>query len=503
MIREMNKNIFIFLISMTVPVLIPAQNINTFQQTEIKNYQNNAFENDTQNKQNNVYFKKDNTSSSQLSRTVFGYFPSWQNYDSIIQNIRFDLLTHIGIYSFDVDSSGNLNAPNSWPWNKLINLAKQNNVKIILTITSSDSVTIHKILSDSTNQNRLFTNIRTEIIDFSLQGINVDFENLANKDKSTPINSFLRNFKNYLVKINPDLELSFASPAVNLGYWDFQGLARSCDYLFIMCYDYFGSWSRVSGPSSPFYGTQPYLSHNVSTTINDDYKNIDPQKLILGVPYYGNLWKTNSKEPYAIIDSVSGIWVKSPEYNEVVTLFGNKEKVRDSISGTPFLRWKEGSNWRQLWYDDDTSLGLKYDFALEKNLKGVGIWAIGYDNGRQELWNEIEKKFLTPTYVKQPPITAPTDYTLYQNFPNPFNPVTIIRYRLSTLSKVQLKVYDLLGREILTIVDQYQQAGYYNYQFPNLIMQQDKLNYQLPSGIYFYRLTAGNFSDTKKMILIK
>ena len=98
----------------------------------------------------------------------------------------------------------------------------------------------------------------------------------------------------------------------------------------------------------------------------------------------------------------------------------------------------------------------------------------------------------------------PTQFYLSQNYPNPFNPSTVISYRLSVTSKVSLKVYDLLGREVQTLVNEVQLPGVYNSQF-------SIRNSPLPSGVYFYRLQAGDpsqgsgqsFIQTKKMILIK
>jgi len=90
----------------------------------------------------------------------------------------------------------------------------------------------------------------------------------------------------------------------------------------------------------------------------------------------------------------------------------------------------------------------------------------------------------------------PAKFQLFQNYPNPFNPSTVISYRLSVISKVTLKVYDVLGRELSTLVDEEQQPGSYNSQF-------SIQNSQLPSSIYFYRLQAGEFSQMKKMILLK
>jgi hypothetical protein len=82
---------------------------------------------------------------------------------------------------------------------------------------------------------------------------------------------------------------------------------------------------------------------------------------------------------------------------------------------------------------------------------------------------------------------------LQQNYPNPFNPSTSIQYAISSTQFVTLKVYDLLGREVATLVNEEKPAGSYNVEFR---MQ----NLELSSGIYFYKLQAGDFVETKKMI---
>lgn len=90
----------------------------------------------------------------------------------------------------------------------------------------------------------------------------------------------------------------------------------------------------------------------------------------------------------------------------------------------------------------------------------------------------------------------PNDFYLSQNYPNPFNPSTIISWQISKPGNVSLKVYDMLGREIATLVDGFKQPGKYNSQF-------SILNSQLTSGVYFYRLQTETFSRTMKMLLIK
>ncbi len=107
----------------------------------------------------------------------------------------------------------------------------------------------------------------------------------------------------------------------------------------------------------------------------------------------------------------------------------------------------------------------------------------------------------------------PSDFNLYQNYPNPFNPETTIRYQLSEISHVTLKVYDILGREVATLANEVMQPGNYKVKFSiNNILSSSSLSTftslgqassTLSTGVYFYRLTAGNFSQTKKMVLVK
>lgn len=87
-----------------------------------------------------------------------------------------------------------------------------------------------------------------------------------------------------------------------------------------------------------------------------------------------------------------------------------------------------------------------------------------------------------------------SDYNIYQNYPNPFNPSTIIRYEIPQRSFITLKIYDVLGKEIATLVNEEKQTGSYEVEFDGS---------GLMSGIYFYRLQAESFVETKKMILLK
>jgi len=113
---------------------------------------------------------------------------------------------------------------------------------------------------------------------------------------------------------------------------------------------------------------------------------------------------------------------------------------------------------------------------------GIHLWQIG-----------LAKSPVEPVSVEEE-ITQPTEYILSQNFPNPFNPSTKISWQSPVGSWQTIKVFDVLGNEIAKLVDEYKPAGRYEVEFNASA---------LPSGVYFYQLKAGEFIQTKKMILIK
>ena len=107
-------------------------------------------------------------------------------------------------------------------------------------------------------------------------------------------------------------------------------------------------------------------------------------------------------------------------------------------------------------------------------------------------------KTINPTGVESE-LNSPTEFSLYQSHPNPFNPVTQIRYTLPQLANVQLKIYDILGREVKTLINSEQPAGAYRVEWNGT----NNYGTQVSSGMYIYRIVAGKFVQTKKMMFLK
>jgi hypothetical protein len=117
----------------------------------------------------------------------------------------------------------------------------------------------------------------------------------------------------------------------------------------------------------------------------------------------------------------------------------------------------------------------------------------------QMYWGWMQVDYLAvPTSilvdVTEQPSALPITWSLGQNYPNPFNPATVVSYQLPAVSEVRLAVYDLLGREVATLVNEKKPAGSYTVRFDAS---------GLASGVYLYRMMAGSFVQTRKMILLR
>ncbi len=151
--------------------------------------------------------------------------------------------------------------------------------------------------------------------------------------------------------------------------------------------------------------------------------------------------------------------------------------------GGVFASMNHGSSWRAV----NTGLTSLYVNALA--VSGVRLFAGTSGAG---LWKRPVFEMITP--VHEPPAQMPMTFKLMQNYPNPFNPTTDIEFRIADFGFVSLKVYNVLGQEVASLVNGLKRPGSYTVRFDGS---------GLPSGVYFYRLQAGSHSDMKKLMLMK
>ncbi len=333
---------------------------------------------------------------SNLTADVFGYLPYWE-YPEALSNLNYDLLSHIACFSFSVNASGQISQASQWPWTDLINTAHSNGVKVVFSVINFDisNSELHEILIPGTKRNTFISQTLNYLNTYDLDGVNIDFESPYTSDRAAVIPEFMQALSDSVHHHFPQAEVSYAGPAVNWsGYWDLSALAASCDYIFIMGYDFYGSWSSTSGPTAPLTGS----GYHITNTVEEQYSGVPGEKLILGVPYYGNRWQTESIAAYAtVIDYLGAVLIRTAAAE--ASFYGTQW---DTQSQTPWYYYTSGSSKYQVWYDNAESLGKKYDLAQSYNYRGVGMWALNYDGTRLEYWREIETHFADPDYTPLP-----------------------------------------------------------------------------------------------------
>ena len=328
------------------------------------------------------------------SKKVFGYHPYWQG--TKWQSYNYDLLTTIAYFSAETNSTGDLTNLHGWPATDLINKAHANGVEVVLTVTLFDKSDIETLLSHNSYRDRLIKNLLYEVNRAGADGVNIDFESFPESQKNNLV-SFVKNLRKSLRDSIPNAQVTLATPAVDWSNaWDFNALATESDGLFIMGYDYHWKGSTTTGPVAPLTGGSYNITNTVNTYLSITNNNYD--KLILGNPYYGYEWPSNGGDKGASTTNDGTAVIFSTAESKALS-YG---KLWDSDSQTPWYRYQNPS-WFQTWYDDSLSLSNKYDFVISKKLGGVGIWALGYDEGYDELWNALKEKMgaksapLTPT----------------------------------------------------------------------------------------------------------
>ena len=164
-------------------------------------------------------------------------------------------------------------------------------------------------------------------------------------------------------------------------------------------------------------------------------------------------------------------------------------------TGVVFMYTKQGDDWVQekIFYPEDGGEGSMFGDEIEVNENFIAIGAPEYRiSGIPKGAVYVFPK--SATSVEAENGLNPTEFVLEQNYPNPFNPTTSIEYTVPSSEYVTLKVYDILGNEVATIVNEQKQAGTYEVNFNAG---------NLSSGLYIYKLQAGKFSQVRKMMLLK
>ena len=352
-------------------------------------------------------------------KEVFGWHPYWMG--NAWQNYPFELLSTISYFSYKIDpqtgSYSNSKQIEDWRTTALIDSAKLKKTKILLTVSSHGRSNNHEFLGDRGKWSVLIDSVTRLIKDRDADGVDVNFEQLPYM-KRERFNLFIKQLREQLDnRINSKKAiLSITLPAVDSReIFDVKELQKYADLLVIMGYDY-NTGNQIQGAVAPLRSVEGYpisLSNTVEFYLNT---GIDPSKTVLALPYYGSMWTGNLGEN----GEVESKFERKLTYREIMNLFS--KNIDGNSNAEPFLDQRSMTNYynftypdnttKEIWFDDDYTLGKKFDYAISQKLKGVGVWALGYDNGYEELWDVIDDRFASQEKIIINPITEQSGYAI-------------------------------------------------------------------------------------------
>jgi spore germination protein YaaH len=323
---------------------------------------------------------------------VFGWHPHWVG--EAYKSYNFSVLNVLAYYSYEVEpSTGDHKNLHDWYDSDIVRYAhnQNKNCKVLLSISNIGKKDNETFLQNSDAQSTLIRKAIKAVQDKKANGVHLDFEEIPASQRDA-FSNFVIDFASKLRAEIKDAFITIALPPLDFEQaFDVRQLSKHANLLIINGSEFYGSNTDIAGPVSQIKGGGNWWNYSLERAV-DEYiaAGVEPHKLLLGVSYYGAEWVTaDLKTP-----SKSRKFVKYLPYRDIKQKIGFATPSDDAESLSNYYVYKDNNNnYRQIWYDDSLSLAKKYDWVLEKKLGGVGIWALGYDNGYPHLWQALGAKF--------------------------------------------------------------------------------------------------------------
>jgi spore germination protein YaaH/putative cell wall-binding protein len=354
-----------------------------------------------------------------LRNEVLGFLPYWMLNAESLGSLRYDLTSTIAYFSIGAASNGSLvrsgagwNGWNSAALSQVLTLAHERGVRVVPTITlmswSGNYTALSTLLNSATYRKRLIGEIASIVSARHADGVNIDFEPVPTTLRAA-FTSFIRDLKAGLRAAGVGSYLTvdtMAGAATWATGYDLAGLTAdgAADAVMVMAYDFSWSGSARAGGVAPL--DSPYI-FDARQAMADHLAMIDGSKIIWGIPYYGRTWPTQTdalnsvtcratSPPTCPNSKITAPGASAAYYYTGALQHAAKYGRRwDAVGGVPWYRWYDTTNttWRQGYYDDPQSLDLKYDLVTNHGVAGIGIWSLGMDAGRADLWHVIDDHF--------------------------------------------------------------------------------------------------------------
>jgi GH18 family chitinase len=348
------------------------------------------------------------------------------------------------------------------------------------------------MVTDSNARKHFVAALKDFCTTYGYDGADIDWEYPSPEQRANTTKLF-QELRVTFSSVLPLLSLSIAAPATDENNrYDWSIMREILDWVGVMTYDFYGSWTSKAGPNSPLYGNtsltdQGWIDNSVSYYKG---KGVPLAKLLIGIPFYG--WQFNASAMYGASSGATQL-----PYNSIAPLLQQGwTQTWDTTTKVPHII--NADRTRVISYDDTVSISEKTNYVKAQQLGGTIIWALGQDyllNGHQPLLNAVGNGLSATTGIAHAiAATIPKSCELVQNFPNPFNAQTRIRYHIAGAGQYVLRISDVLGRGVTTLADREHQPGSYE-----VSISSDALS----SGVYLYRLSGEGTMLTRTMVVLR
>jgi len=263
--------------------------------------------------------------------------------------------------------------------------AKKNNVDISLTVFNGDRDMIDELVTDPvTNANNLAEDVIPVMKEYEFKELNLDIESTkdASQEARENFTTFMRELKEKLTDEGFTMTVDITGmDLLKQTLIDPKAAGSIADHVLVMTYDFHYPGSFVSGAVSPMGGAGVSAEYDVTSAIEKAKAVIPSEKILLGTPLYGYQWETLGNTPRAGIIPGTGITASNSRVEELISTCSTCSASFDKTAMESYLIYKdtETDTFHQLFYPDKESTLAKTKFAIEQNLGGIGLWALGYE----------------------------------------------------------------------------------------------------------------------------
>jgi len=353
-------------------------------------------------------------------REIYGFLPYWTLADPDTR-LDFGVLTHVAYFSVGADARGNLKKRDAdgslttgWAgWTSsamtaVINAAHAKKRRVTLTLSvfawTTGQARVQAALLGSPDARRTLARQAVAAVrDRGADGINLDFEPLVAGYEDEFV-ALVRTIRAGLDAAVPRAHLSFDTLGRPGNYPLERALAKGgADAVLVMGYDYRTAGAGSAGSIDPLAGP----GYDLTETVGAYTARVPASRVILGIPYYGRAWSTVSDAVNARTQTGARFgYSAAVEYATAVELAAEHGRRYDGREVAAWTAYRKEictpthgcvTTWRQLYYDDAATLGARYDLVNRARLRGVGIWALGYDGTRKELYGALAAKLVKDT----------------------------------------------------------------------------------------------------------